>query len=317
MATRKEVRDYYRKSIGFMALINAMWLLCISGLAIYISDFGELSPETNAQISELLLYGYYTTFFIGAFMVVMLFVGGIVGLKSQSEGVFKYLMTVSGITAILAAIFTFSVGYTMWGAKIDWEDSYTVVIFIISLVLGILTLVYSVFTIVMAVLGRRYYDIGKKSAKEATDIKIDRLNVKFTGYTMITYILFALVVYFFSLYFKNDVIAYDKLYADDNTRYINLFNRVFIAGLVMSAIHVVMTVFVFAKGTKQIVYANKIVLMGQTAVAAFYVLVTATALGKNFSKNGYADSAYIIFSYIFIITNLIIAIRAFKMKVNE
>ena len=59
MATRIEVRDYYRKTIGFKSLINSLWLLCCAGLAIYISDYGELNPETNSNMNEMVLYGYY------------------------------------------------------------------------------------------------------------------------------------------------------------------------------------------------------------------------------------------------------------------
>lgn len=317
MATRLEVRDYYRKSIGFMSLINTMWLLCIAGLAIYISEFGQLDPETNSKISELLLYGYYATFFFGGLMVLLLLIGSIVALKSKSEGVFKFLMTISGITLILAAIFTFSSIYTIWFAGVEWKDEYSLNILIISLVLGVLTCAYSVFTIIMGILGRRYYDTAKKPAKEAAEVKLDRLNVKFTGYTMISYILLALAVYAFAYYFKQDIITYDEIQAESNTKYINLFNRVFIAGLVMSAIQLVMTVCIFLKGTKTIMYANKIVLMGQCAVTAFYMIVTFAIYNKTFTKLKFPDPAYIIFTYIIIAINLIIAIRAFRMKLNE
>ncbi len=316
MATRTNIRDYYRKSIGFVSLINSLWLLCISGLAIYISDFGELSPESNSTISEMLLYGYYATFFVGAFMVLLLFVGGIVALKSQSEGIFKFLIMVSVVTLILAGLFTYSSAYTIWWSGVEWKDDYTMGILVISLVLGSITFVYSAFTIIMAILGRRYYD-GRKNAKEAGNVNVDRLNVKFTGYTMITYILIALAVYAFSYYFKNEIITYDDIQGANNTKWINLFNRVFIAGIVMSIIHTVMTVCVFVKGTKQIMYANKIILMGQCAVTAFYIIVTIAIYNKSFTKINYPDPAYIIFSYILIGINLILAIRAFRTKVIE
>ncbi len=316
MATRTEIRNYYRKSIGFISLVNAFWLLCISGLAIYISDFGELAPETNKGISEFLLYGYYTTFFIGAFMFVLLLIGGIVGIKSESEGVFKFLLTVSVVTLLLGGLFTYSSAYSIWWADVDWKDTYTLAILFISLVLGLITFAFALFTIIMAVFGMRYYD-GRKEAKEAKDISVARLNVKFTGYTMVAYILFALAIYAFALYFKNDIIAYDKLQGGESTRWINLFNRVFIAGIVMSVIHAVMTIFVFAKGNNQIMYANKIVLMGQCAVTAFYIIVTLAIWNKSFTKLNYPDPAYIIFSYIIIAINLVIAIRAFKMKFNS
>ena len=316
MATRTDIRNYYRKSIGFISLINSLWLLCISGLAIYISDFGELSPETNSEMSEFLLYGYYATFFVGAFMVLLLFIGGIVALKSQSEGVFKFLIMISGVTLILAVIFIYSAAYTIWWSGVEWKDAYTMGILVISLVLGLLTFAYSLFTIIMAILGKRYYD-GKKNAKEAEGVSLDRLNVKFTGYTMITYILIALAVYAFAFYFKSEIITYDDIQGASNTKWINLFNRVFIAGIVMSVIHAVMTVCVFVKGTKQIMYANKIVLMGQCAVTAFYIIVTIAIFNKSFTKINYPDPAYIIFSYILIGINLISAIRAFRMKVSE
>lgn len=317
MATRIEVRDYYRKTIGFVSLINSLWLLCCAGLAIYISDYGELNPESNPNMSEMVLYGYYAMFFIGAFMVLLLFVGGIVALKSNSESIFKMLMTSSAITGVLGAIFAYSTAYSLWWAGVEWNDTYSTTIMVISLVLGLITVVYSIFTIVMAFLGRKYYDNGRKTAKEAVDIDKQRLNVKFTGYTMTSYILIALAVYALCLYFKNDIIEFDKIQGADNAKYIGLFNRVFIAGLVMSAIHIVMTVFVFVKGTKTIMYANKIVMMGQCAVTAFYILVSATALNMEFSKRGYADSSYIIFSYILLAINLAIAIRTFRMQVSE
>lgn len=316
MATREDIRNYYRKSIGVVSLVNTMWLLCISGLAIYISDFGELSPETNSEMNEFLLYGYYATFFIGAFMVFLMLVGGIIAVKSQSEGVFKFLTTVSIITLIISGLFTYSSAYTIWWSGVEWKDAYTMGILVIGFVLGIITFVYSLFTIIMAFLGMRYYD-GKKDAKEAKDVKLERLNVKFTGYTMISYILIALAVYALAFYFKNEIITYDDIQGASNTRWINLFNRVFIAGLVMSAIHTVMTVFVFVKGTKQIMYANKIVMMGQCAVTAFYIIVTIAIFNKSFTKINYPDPAYIIFSYILIGINLIFAIRAFRMKVSE
>ncbi len=316
MATRTDIRNYYRKSMGFMSLINSLWLLCVSGLAIYISDFGELSPETNSEISEILLYGYYATFFVGAFMVLLLFIGGIVALKSQSEAVFKFLIMVSAITFILAGIFTYSAAYTIWWSGVEWKDTYTMSILVISLVLGVLTCAYSVFTIVMGILGKKYYD-GKKNAKEAEGVSLDRLNVKFTGYTMITYIFIALAVYALAYYFKCEIATYDRIQGASNTKWINLFNRVFIAGIVMSVIHVVMTVCTFVKGTNQIMYAGKIVLMGQCAVTAFYIIVTIAIFNKSFTKINYPDPAYIIFSYILIGINLILAIRAFRTKVNE
>lgn len=316
MATRADIRDYYRKSVGFISLINTLWLLCISGLAIYISDFGELSPETNSEMNEFLLYGYYATFFIGAFMVLLLIVGGIIALKSQSEGVFKFLATVSIVTLIISGLFAYSSAYTIWWSGVEWKDAYTMGILVIGLVLGIVTFAYSLFIIIMAFLGMRYYD-GKKDAKEAKDVNVGRLNVKFTGYTMITYILIALAVYALAFYFKNEITTYDDIQGASNTRWINLFNRVFIAGVVMSVIHAVMTVCVFVKGTKQIMHANKIVLMGQCAVTAFYIIVTIAIFNKSFTKINYPDPAYIIFSYILIGINLIIAIRAFRMRVSE
>ncbi len=317
MATRTEVRDYYRKSIGIASIVNALWMLCSAGLAIYISDYGELNPETNEKISELVLYGYYATFFIGAFMVLILFIAGIVALKSNSESIFKMLMSVSVVTGVLGAIFSYSSAYSLWWAGVEWSDTYSKTIIIISLILGILTVVYSVFTVIMAFLGKKYYDNGRKEAKEAVDIKKQRLDVKFTGYTMVSYILIALAVYGLSLYFKNDIIEFDRIQGADNAKYIGLFNRVFIAGMVMSFIHAVMTVLVFVKGTNTIMYANKIIMMGQCAVTAFYILVSATALDMEFSKRGYADASYIVFSYILIAMNLAIAIRTFKMKISD
>lgn len=316
LATRLEVRDYYRKTIGFLSAVNAFWLLCISGLAIYISDFGELSPETNQEVSELLLYGYYATFFLGIFMVIMLFIGGIVAMKSNSEGIFKFLMIVSGITLILSGIFNVSVFTTLFKAGIEWKDTYSISIFVISLVLGIITFIYSLFTVIMAILGRRYYD-GRKDAKEVKNIYADRLNVKFTGYTILTYILLAVAVYMFAFYFKNEIMIYDDNMAADNTKYISLFNRVFIAGLIMSVIQAVMAVLMFANSKKQIVYGNKILMVGQCAVTAFYILVCLTSLNKPFTKLNYPDPAYMIFSFIIIAVNLIIAIRTFRVKVSE
>lgn len=317
MATRIDVRDYYRKSIGISSLINALWMLCSAGLAIYISDYGELNPETNEKMNELVLYGYYATFFIGAFMVLILFIAGIVALKSNSESIFKMLMSVSIVTGVLGAIFSYSSAYSLWWAGVEWKDAYSKTIITISLILGLITLMYSVFTVVMAFLGSKYYDNGRKEAKEVVDIKKQRLDVKFTGYTMVSYILIALAVYALSFYFKNDIIEFDRIQGANNAKYIGLFNRVFIAGVVMSVIHIVMTVFVFVKGTKTIMYANKIVMMGQCAVTAFYILVSATALDMEFSKRGYADASYIIFSYILIAINLAVAIRTFRMKISD
>ena len=317
MATRTELRDYYRKSMGIFATINAFWMLCISGLAIYISDYAELSPETNTEISELLMYGFYATFFVGALIVLLVLIGGIVALRTNSEGVFRFLRTVSGITAIIAAVFTYSSAYAAWFAKVTWTDEENLVILVIGFILGCITLTYSVVTIVLSVLGRRYYDNGKKNAKEAGEVKIERLNAKFTGYSMITFLLFSLATYAFSYYFKTEIMTFDKIQGEDNARYIGLFNRVFIAGLVMSVIQFVMTVCVFAKSSRTIMYANKIIVGGQLAVTAFYIIVTVAIYNKTFTKLNYPDMAYIIFSYIMIAVNLLIAVKAFRQKISE
>ena len=318
MATRLEVRSYYRKIIGFLSAINAFWVMCISGLAIYISDFGELSPDTNAQISEFVLYGFYMTFFLGAFAILCLLIGGIVGMVSSSEGIFKFLMIISVMTSVFTVVFIYSTIYSLWFAKITWSASYAKTILYIGLALGLVVLAYSVTTIVMSILGRKYYDIGKKAPKDVSgEVKVARLNNKFTGITMASFIVMSLAIYLLCLYFKNDVKAYDALQYVDNSKYIGLFSRVFYAGIVMSVIQLVMTVLIFVKGSKTIMYANKIVLLGQCAVIAFYIIVSATAMGQEFSKRGYADSSYIIFSYLMVIINFIVAVRAFRQKLSE
>ncbi len=318
MATRIELRDYYRKSMGIFATINAFWLLCISGLAIYISDYAELSPETNTEISEFLLYGFYATFLVGAIIVLLVLIGGIVALRSESEGVFKFLQTVSIVIAVISVVFTYSAAYSAWFAKVVWNDKGNLSIVIIGFVLGLITLAYSVMSVVLSVIGRKYYDIDKKKAKDVgNQVQVNRLNEKFTGYMMMTFLLFSLAVYAFSYYFKTEIIKFDDIQGENNAKYIGLFNRVFIAGLVMSVIQLVMTICVFVKGGKTIMYANKLIVIGQLAVIMFYIIVTIAINDKTFTKLNYPDMAYIIFSYLMIAVNLVIAIKTFRQKISD
>lgn len=316
LANREDIRNYYRKSAGFLALISSIWLLVMSGLAIYISDMAEVSDVSNSFANEAALYGYYGTFFFGIIIVLLLIVGGLIGIVSKSEAIFKFLRIMSFLSALISAIYFVSIYVTFFNSDTNWTNGFTVAIFWISFVSSIINFVASVTVFVLTVKGLKYYDGGKKMIKDAPEITKERLDRKFIGYNMLAFIALSVCVYMLSLYFKFEIISYDDSFAADNTKYINLFNRVFIAGMVFSAIHMVITVCLFATDKWQIMYGNKIALLGQMAASAFFVIICVSSFSKDFVKSNAPDAAYMYFAFVIIGINIIMSIKAFRAKTN-
>ncbi len=316
---RREVREYYRKSIGVFVLISSMFILAASLLAIYVADFEELSTQTNAEASNLALYGLYTAFLLGTIITITFWILGINHLRKDSESVMR-LQKLPSMFSIFIGVLCFGISTSIYFKTKDMWDEYTTVIFALLAISGLVIIVLNVVILIFTYKGLRFYDDRKLAKDVPKDMTIIGNDIKRMGYIAFMYSLIGTCVAFMSLYFSKQIVLFDKQFVENNEFFSFSYDKLFSVILEVAVCSIVFGILVIVlKRKKGFIIANKITFIINTVLMFIFVVLSVVSISKNFAKSSYPDVAYIVFTLILVVVCIVLNLAGIKLakKTNQ
>ncbi len=310
---RREVREYYRKSVGLFVLISSLFIIVASALAIYVSDFAEMSTKTNDDASNLALYGLYTAFMFGAIITIVYWILGIKHLKDDSEGTMRFQKLPSMIS-ILIGVLCFGISISTYTKTNESWDEYTTVIFALLGLSGLVTIILNIIILIFMYKCLSFYD-DRKLAKDVPEkMTMVGNNIKRIGYFAFMYSLIGVCIAFMSMYFSKQIVQFDEQFVDSNELFSTGYFVTYIVmiGLIICSVALGIALIVLNK-KKVLVLASKILFIINCLSMLVFVILSVVSMSKKFVESSYPDISYIIFSLVLVIICLALAFSGIKL----
>lgn len=293
--SRIEMRNYYRKCAGYLSLMNTVFVLVASCLAIYIADFDELDVDEGAGV--VMLNGLYFIFVAGLIFTVLSLIAGIVGVKSGSEGIFNFSRLISLLITVLMIFSCVTSIYVAGNDKIEWSSE-TRAMAILYVIVSILSVAFGVVTFLYSHHGMKYYDKNNRLAKDVPEIEADRSVRVQQGIVLLCAAILNAAVAFLAFYFRNMIEYFDRTLVESNKGFSGFYMVLFIAGLVTAGITIVLSVLQFVKDKNELLTMGLIAVMVNLVYLIVFTVLSIVAITQNFVKSQCPDISYIIFAFV-------------------
>lgn len=313
--TLKILREGYQRTAGFLMLLETLFILAVSGLAVYIS-----AEAINADADEGMSYYLFAlTFLIGVFLIVFTLITGIYAFFTKSEGSSVVVKIVGLFDVVISAMFAGDVMYLFKKDPTMGGDTYYQIICAISLVVGILGFIYPVAAMVFAVMSSRYHDKfdGKKAARELPDITKARFTEINGSIVLASCAVFSLMTFGMSYYLSYQISQYnlrEDMAVQWQAVLINIVTIVVIivATLLLIAAFVKLIAGKKLEPKKKIINMAVVILLMSLLLCIILDIITLITL---IGKDCFVDEDpiyYIVFNFVLIILSAPMAISSLK-----
>lgn len=289
------MRDYYRKCAGYVSLMNAILMTVASCLAIYIAEFGELDVEEGTGV--VMQNGLYFVFVGGAIFALISLVAGLIAVKGSGEGIFSFQRATSLVNAVIMIFSSVISVYVAVNKEIEW-NSERKVIAAVYLIASVLAVIFSVVTFVYSQGGMKYYDRGRKLAKDAPDIDENRPARVELGIALICSSVLNSSIAFLAFYYRNMIRYFDKTMVEQNQGFSGFFMALFVIGLVIAGISVIVSILHFVINKNEVQKAGLFSVLGSGLYLVVFAVSSGVAMTRDFVKSQSPDVSYIIFGFV-------------------
>ena len=304
---RIEMRNYYRKCAGYLSLMNAIFVMVASCLAIYIADFDELDVDEGTGV--IMLNGLYFVFVVGAVFAVISLVAGIMSVRGNGEGIFHFQRFISFVIAALM-FFSFIISiYVVRNQEIEWNGESRAVT-AVYLIVSLFAVVYGILTFLYSHGGMKYYDSGKKFAKDAPDMDAGRPARVELGIALMCGAVLNIAIAFLAYYFRNMIRYYDKTMVEQNQGFSGFYTALFVMGLAVAGISIIISVLHFVINKNELLKAGLAAALGNALYLLVFMAASGIAMTKDFVKSQSPDVSYIIFAFLLCIFSILYLIAA-------
>lgn len=293
--SRIEMRNYYRKCAGYLSLMNTIFVLVASCLAIYIADFDELDVDEGTGV--VMLNGLYFIFVAGLIFTVLSLIAGIVGAKSQSEGIFNFSRLISLLITALMVFSCVTSVYVAVNEKIEWTGE-TRVMTILYVIISILSVAFGVVTFLYSHNGTKYYDKNNRLAKDVPEIETDRSVRVQQGIALLCAAVLNTAIAFLAFYFHNMIEYFDRTLVESNKGFSGFYMGLFIVGIILAGVTVILSMLQFVQNQNELLTAGLIAVLGNTGYLVAFTVLSIVAMTQNFVKSQCPDISYIIFAFV-------------------
>lgn len=311
----KLVREYYGKSTNLLFFMNLLFVLVISGLAVYVADIMSSAEGEN----ETKIMFLYTVFVVGAIVSFLMIIGCIMGRRGEYEAALKYRRTLSVITFAVGIISFLVSVTTVVQTYAEWDDAYTATIFILQLVAGIFTVAYSILVFILAFNGEKYYDSKKLAQDIPENMTSENNNKKYMFFAGLSYTVLAVSVAALAFYFSNEIDAYSVRDLSDNSTFSDIYDIAAVCCLVTGVLVIVVSAAVLLFKNNKLYIVSRVTYLVSAMTQLAFVIYSLIIMQKDFVKSNSPDITYIIFAIILVAVSYIFAMKsdAIAKKTNQ
>ncbi len=308
------LREGYEKTAGFLMLLETLFMLAISALAVIIS-----AEEINAGADDGMSYYLFAlSFIVGVFLIVFSLLAGLYGFFSKSEPSAVVIKIVGLFDVIISGMFAGDLIYVFIKDPTIGGDTYYQIICGISLAVGILGFLYACGAMTFSFLSSRYHDKfdGKKVAKELPDITKARFKEINDSIVLISAAVFSALTFAMSYYMCYQI-KMDNLRDEIPVQWqAVLLNIIVVIAVIAAAVMLVAAVIKLAagkklEGKKKIINISSVVAMMSVLLCIAADTITLITL---IGKDCFVDEDpiyYIIFNFVLIVITLPMIISQF------
>ena len=292
------IKNYYRKSAGFMNFMNGVFMLAVVAIAFYIAENFTVIANSVADSDNGISSLYYVVVFFGLFACIYSLIVGIAGVRGENDENFKTQRIGAIICVALYVIYIIGAVMSFTGEDYNIKDVEYIAYYLIGVGVAVVGIIYSAFVFVITTKAFKYCD-GRKgqiaSVPENMSVEVmdkRRTAVMLSGYGVIT-----LAIWLMCWYFERQIVSFENNLAVDCGADSMIFMAIKYLGLLGIA-YIAVCMFMHFKNkkaaytmTNQALIYNSVVII---AALIFCILTT----NKVYVNSGYPALEYYIFTYV-------------------
>jgi putative effector of murein hydrolase LrgA (UPF0299 family) len=277
--------------------MNALLIFTAACIACFVAEFSELDVDEGSGVLER--NGLYTVFAVGFIFSIFCLIAAIIEVRKESEGILSFSRVVNLITTVLMFFSTVVCIAVFCNPDIDWTaDSDRRGTLAVGLAASILAVVLSVVVFLFCNKGLKYYDRGKKLAKDVPQMEEDRPARVHTGFSFFCIAILNTSLAFLALYYAKSIQYFDETMIEHNEGFQRFYFILFIIGLLITLDTVFVGILDVTVQKKDLRLINKAAVIENLAYLLVFVIAGIITMSQQFVKDQCPDIAYIIFSFL-------------------
>lgn len=295
---RINIKNYYRKSAGFMTFMNGIFMLAVVAIAFYISENFTVIANSSADSDNGISSLYYVVVFFGLFALIYSVAVGISGIRREKDENFKTQKIGAVICAALYGIYIIGAIMSFTGEEYNINDVEYIAYYLIGAGVSAAGIVYSVVVFVITTKASKYCERRKgepASVPAGMDVALmdkRRTAVMLSGYGLIT-----LAIWLMCWYFERQIISFETNIAVDCGADSMIFMAIKYLGL-LGAAYICVCMFMNITNKKASLAMTNQALIYNSAVLIAALIFCILTTNKVYVKSGYPASEYYIFTYV-------------------
>lgn len=295
---RMDIKNYYRRSAGFMSFMSGIFMLAVVAIAFYIAENFAVIANSAADSDNGIASLYYIVVFFGLFAAVFNIAVGISGMRRDKDENFLTQRVSAVIGAVLYVIYIIGAVMSFTGEEYSINDDEYIAYYLIGAGVSAAGIIYSIAVFIMTTKALKYCDGKKgKAAEPPADMTIEVMDKRRTAVMLSGYGLITLSIWLLCWYFERQIVSFENNIAVDcgadamifmAIKYLGLLGTAYIAVCMLMNIRNVKAAYIMSK---QALIYNTVVIV---AALIFCILTT----GKVYVKSGYPANEYYIFTYV-------------------
>ncbi len=306
---RTDIRNHYGKCAAMLGFLHCLLVFAAACIAVYAADFDELKAETGNAV--LVRNGLYVVLVVGLIFSLLELVGSLLLAKKGSEGAMSYQRFVTFITCFLMAVAAVLAVLVLRNGEIDWDSEKRAMLSIL-LVAGLIGTCMAAAIFMCCIKGLKYYDRGKKLAKDVSDREEGSYIQTQIGISFLCTGILNLSVSFLCFFFSNMIKNFEKTHQG----FYMCYRILFLIGVLM-VLEIVFAAFLNVRSSgRNTKGLNRITAIANQGYLLVFSFAGIFSLGQDFVKNDSPDSSYFIFSFILVIISSIYILLNIK-RINK
>lgn len=163
--TRVNIKDYYRKSAGFMSFMNLLFVTAITCISFYMAEGFTSIVAGSVEAGNNVMGIYSLLAIVGVCLLIFLAVVSIGGMKGSRDENFKRQRLGAVFTIIAGVLYVINTLLVFGTEGYRVPDSTDFAVLIIGIGVSVAACIYTVFIISMTSEALKYSDIGLEDMK--------------------------------------------------------------------------------------------------------------------------------------------------------
>lgn len=296
--SRMEIKNYYRKTAGFMSLMNGLFMLAVVAIAFYIAENFSVIANSTADSDNGIASLYYVVVFFGLFAFIFSLIVGLSGIRGENDDNFKTQRAGAVICAGLYLIYIIGAVMSFTGEEYDIKDVEYVAYYIIGVGVSIVGIVYSVFVYIMTARALKYCERKKGEIAEApANMNVEvmdkrRIAAMLSGYGIVT-----LAIWLMCWYFERQIVSFETNIAVDCGADAMIFMAIKLLGI-LGTLYIAVCMFMNMKNKKASYVMSKQAIIYNSVIVIIALIFCIFTTNKVYVKSGYPALEYYIFTYV-------------------